>query len=45
MILIPLLVLPVVLGIAFMPLADLDRPRGGIRVEPQNLHSLLTSMN
>jgi len=42
---IPLLVLPVVLAIAFMLLADLDSPRGGIiRVAPQNLHSLLTSM-
>ncbi len=42
---IPLLVLPVVLAIAFMLLADLDSPRGGIiRVSPQNLHSLQDSL-
>lgn len=39
------LVLPVLLAIAFLLLADLDSPRRGIiRVTPQNLHSLLTSM-
>lgn len=42
---IPLLVLPIVLAIAFMLLADLDSPRGGIiRVRPQNLHSLQDSL-
>ncbi len=42
---VPLLVLPVVLAIAFMLLADLDSPRGGIiRVHPQNLHSLQDSL-
>ena len=43
---IPLLVLPIVLAIAFMLLADLDSPRGGIiHVSPQNLVSLQQSMN
>jgi hypothetical protein len=42
---VPLLVLPVVLSIALMLLADLDSPRGGIiRVSPQNLHSLQKSL-
>ena len=36
-----LLVLPLVLGIAFFLIADIDSPRRGvIRVVPQNLHSL-----
>lgn len=42
---VPLLVLPIVLSIAIMLLADLDSPRGGIiRVRPQNLHSLQDSL-
>jgi hypothetical protein len=42
---IPLLIMPVVLAVAFMLLADLDSPRGGmIRVAPQNLHSLWSSI-
>jgi hypothetical protein len=42
---IPLLVLPIVLAIALMLLADLDSARGGIiRVAPQNLHSLQNSL-
>jgi hypothetical protein len=42
---VPLLVLPIVLAIALMLLADLDSPRGGIiRVRPQNLHSLQDSL-
>jgi len=41
----PLAVLPIVLAIAFMLLADLDSPRGGIiRVRPQNLLSLQDSL-
>jgi hypothetical protein len=37
----PLIILPIVLSIAFLLLADLDSPRGGIiRVHPQNLESL-----
>ncbi len=41
----PLFVLPLVLSIAFMLLADLDSPRGGIiRVRPQNLISLADSL-
>jgi hypothetical protein len=41
----PLLVMPLMIAIAFMLLADLDSPRGGIiHIAPQNLHSLLTSM-
>ena len=40
-----LVVLPIVLAIAFMLLADLDSPRGGIiRVSPRNLLSLADSM-
>jgi hypothetical protein len=36
-----LLVLPLILGIAFFLIADIDSPRRGvIRVVPQNLHSL-----
>jgi hypothetical protein len=38
-------VLPVVVAISFMLIADIDSPRGGlIRVVPQNLHALLASM-
>ncbi len=41
----PLFVLPIVLAIAFLLLADLDSPRGGIiRVRPQNLMSLQDSI-
>jgi len=41
-----LLILPVVLSISFLLLADLDSPRGGIiRVHPQNLESLAQSLN
>ncbi len=40
------LVLPVVLAVAFLLLADLDSPRGGIiRVVPQNLLSLADSLH
>ena len=42
---VPLLVMPVMIAVAFMLLADLDSPRGGIiRIAPQNLQSLWTSM-
>lgn len=41
----PLLVLPIILAIAFLLLADLDSPRGGvIRVRPQNLIALQESL-
>jgi hypothetical protein len=41
----PLIVLPIVLAIAFLLLADLDSPRGGvIRVRPQNLIALQDSL-
>jgi len=41
-----LLVLPLVLSISFLLLADLDSPRGGvIRVHPQNLESLAQSLH
>lgn len=40
-----LLVLPLVVAITFMLIADIDSPRGGlIRVAPQNLHSLEDSL-
>jgi hypothetical protein len=40
-----LLVLPIVVSIAFLLIADIDSPRGGIiRVLPQNLISLSQSM-
>ena len=40
-----LIILPIVLAVAIMLLADLDSPRGGIiRVHPQNLLSLLESL-
>jgi hypothetical protein len=42
---IPLLVMPVMIAIAFMLLADLDSPRGGIiHIAPQNLQSLAESL-
>jgi hypothetical protein len=41
----PLIVVPTVLAIAFLLLADLDSPRGGvIRVHPQNLIALQESL-
>jgi hypothetical protein len=40
-----LLVLPLILSIAFLLIADIDSPRGGlIHVYPQNLQSLLQSL-
>ncbi|WP_114240813.1 hypothetical protein [Dyella sp. C9] len=40
-----LLVLPVIIGISFMLIADIDSPRGGlIRVVPQNLTALANSL-
>lgn len=40
-----LLVLPVVASIAFLLIADIDSPRGGlIRVTPHNLMSLTESL-
>jgi hypothetical protein len=40
-----LLVLPLVVSISFMLIADIDSPRGGvIRVSPQNLHALAPSL-
>jgi hypothetical protein len=42
---VPLLVLPLVVAISFMLIADNDSPRGGlIRVNPQNLVSLAESL-
>jgi hypothetical protein len=42
---VPLLVLPLVLGMAFFAIADIDSPRRGIiRVQPQNLISLAQSL-
>jgi hypothetical protein len=41
-----LLVLPLVVSIAFLLIADIDSPRGGdIRVRPQNLDSLAQSLS
>jgi len=41
-----LIVLPLVVSISFLLLADLDSPRGGIiRVHPQNLESLALSLH
>ncbi len=41
-----ILVLPVIISIAFLLIADIDSPRGGlIRVRPQNLHALAESMH
>jgi hypothetical protein len=40
------LVVPLVVSVAFMLIADIDSPRGGvIRVRPQNLESLHSSLN
>ncbi len=40
-----LLVLPLVVAVAFMLIADIDSPRHGvIRVKPQNLHTLADSL-
>jgi hypothetical protein len=40
-----MLVLPLTIAVAFGLIADIDSPRGGvIRVHPQNLHALLTSL-
>lgn len=42
---IPPLVLPLVVSIAFLFIADIDSPRGGvIRVAPQNLLSLAATL-
>ena len=39
-------VVPLVVAVSFMLIADIDSPRGGvIRVRPQNLESLSTSLN
>ena len=41
-----LLVLPLVVSITFMLIADIDSPRGGlIRVHPQNLTNFLESLH
>lgn len=41
-----LLVLPLVVSISFMLIADIDSPRGGIiRVVPQNLHALAPTLH
>jgi len=40
-----LLVLPLVVAVSFMLIADIDSPRGGlIRVIPQNLKALLATL-
>jgi hypothetical protein len=40
-----LLVLPVLVSVAFLFIADIDSPRGGvIRVRPQNLDSFAQSL-
>lgn len=40
------IVLPIVVSISFLLIADIDSPRGGlIHVRPQNLESLRTSLN
>ena len=40
-----LLILPLVVSISFLLIADIDSPRGGvIRVTPQNLASLVESL-
>jgi hypothetical protein len=37
---------PLVVAVSFMLIADIDSPRGGvIRVRPQNLESLSTSLH
>jgi hypothetical protein len=39
-------VLPLVVSIAFLLIADIDSPRSGIiRVQPRNLYMLVESMN
>jgi hypothetical protein len=39
-------ILPLIVAIAFFMIADMDAPRGGvIRVRPQNLHSLSSSLS
>jgi hypothetical protein len=41
-----LLVFPLIVSIAFLLIADIDSPRGGlIRVQPQNLLSLAESLH
>jgi hypothetical protein len=41
-----LLVLPLIVALSFLLIADIDSPRGGIiRVSPQNLHSLSASLH
>jgi hypothetical protein len=41
-----LIILPIVVAIAFLLIADIDSPRGGlIRVAPQNLQSLASSLH
>jgi hypothetical protein len=41
-----LIILPLVVSISFMLIADIDSPRGGfIRVNPQNLTSLSDSLS
>jgi hypothetical protein len=41
-----ILVLPVIVSISFLLIADIDSPRGGlIRVRPQNLHALADSFH
>lgn len=41
-----ILILPVIVSIAFLLIADIDSPRGGlIRVRPQNLQALAASMH
>lgn len=41
-----ILILPVIVSISFLLIADIDSPRGGlIRVRPQNLHALAASMH
>ncbi len=41
-----LLVLPLIVSVAFLLIADIDSPRGGlIHVAPQNLQSVLQSLN
>ncbi len=41
-----ILILPVIVSIAFLLIADIDSPRGGlIRIRPQNLHALAASLH
>jgi len=40
----PLLIVPLIVSLSFMLVADIDSPRGGvIRVRPLNLHALADS--